>query len=385
MTGRPAQIHPSLRVCQIYNRHKKTRAGASKHYHYVFRSGPLFWSSDMPIVENSEGYRQAYDAALANVPKAVVIQPYSTRSAMTRYIASGDFVKLAVRTKDDYLKYLHSFVDEFGEDSIKMFEEKESQAEIIDWKKQWSHSSKMYDYAGTVATLFLNWAMNAARLIDTHHHVGQKHLYQSDRAEIIWLPAEIQALLDVADEREARVVIAACEGGLTPQDIGILKKHHVQRTPQGRRLFFARTKNNNPVAIPVTPALAELIDTTPEDQEYLVVSKTGKRLTSERASQIIRDLKIRANKAADKDESRIHIRTNLRLYDMRGTAATALLRAGCSLNEIAVTMGWGLRHAANIIEKYAALVPEVTDEVLRKLMAARARAEAAANAAENNE
>ncbi|SFU68152.1 hypothetical protein SAMN04488527_110100 [Aliiroseovarius crassostreae] len=40
---------------------------------------------------------------------------------------------------------------------------------------------------------------------------------------------------------------------------------------------------------------------------------------------------------------------------MRGTAATELLRAGCSLQEIAVTMGWGLRHAGNIIERYAAL------------------------------
>ncbi|MFW2543817.1 hypothetical protein ACN2XU_14320 [Primorskyibacter sp. 2E107] len=52
---------------------------------------------------------------------------------------------------------------------------------------------------------------------------------------------------------------------------------------------------------------------------------------------------------------------------MRGTAATELLCAGCSLNEIAVTMGWGLRHAANIIEKYAAVVPEIADEGLDKL------------------
>jgi hypothetical protein len=38
-------------------------------------------------------------------------------------------------------------------------------------------------------------------------------------------------------------------------------------------------------------------------------------------------------------------------------------------------MGWGLRHAANIIEKYAAIVPEVADEVLAKLTAARRESE----------
>jgi hypothetical protein len=77
------------------------------------------------------------------------------------------------------------------------------------------------------------------------------------------------------------------------------------------------------------------------------------------------------NAAAESDPKAITIRDELRLYDMRGTAATELLRAGCSLNEIAVTMGWGLRHAGNIIEKYAATVPEVADEVLAKLTIAR--------------
>ena len=85
-------------------------------------------------------------------------------------------------------------------------------------------------------------------------------------------------------------------------------------------------------------------------------------------------MKARANEMAKKESSRVHVRDELRLYDMRGTAATELLRAGCSLNQIAVTMGWGLRHAANMIEKYAAVIPEVSDEVLDKLNAAHVSA-----------
>ncbi|MDP2517949.1 hypothetical protein [Shimia thalassica] len=121
----------------------------------------------------------------------------------------------------------------------------------------------------------------------------------------------------------------------------------------------------------MTPALGALIDSTPKDQEFLIVSLEGRKLTPERASGIVRELKLRANGVANIDEAKIHIRDELRLYDMRGTAATELLRAGCSLNEIAVTMGWGLRHASNIIEKYAATIPEVADEVLAKLIEAR--------------
>ena len=52
---------------------------------------------------------------------------------------------------------------------------------------------------------------------------------------------------------------------------------------------------------------------------------------------------------------------------MRGTAATNLIRADCSLREIATYMGWGLRHASNIIETYVRLVPEESDRVAEKL------------------
>ncbi|WP_421906751.1 hypothetical protein [Mameliella sp.] len=48
---------------------------------------------------------------------------------------------------------------------------------------------------------------------------------------------------------------------------------------------------------------------------------------------------------------------------MRGTAATA----GCALKEVAVCMGRGLRHRANFIERDAAQVPQIADEVHNKL------------------
>lgn len=65
---------------------------------------------------------------------------------------------------------------------------------------------------------------------------------------------------------------------------------------------------------------------------------------------------------------KVDARDELRLYDIRGTAAKELLRAGCCVYGIAATKGWGLRHAASVIELYAALAPEVADEVHAKQM-----------------
>lgn len=348
--------------------------GDVRKYHYAYRGGPQFWSSESPFKVGSAEYIHAF--LEASKPQRFKAPSNSGSEIQTGDILDGyrksvHYVSLAARTQSDYDKYLRSFESEFGMDPIKLFEEKESLSEIREWKEQWAHSPKQYDYATSVITRFLNWARDEDAAIVTHHHMNVARIYKSDRSEIIWLPDELQALLSVASEKEERVVVAASEGGLTPQDIGILKREHVQKTPNGRRLFFKRTKSGKPVSIPVTPALGRLIDETPLHQEFLIVSLEGHPLKPERASGIIRELKQRANKLAAQDQSRIHIRDELRLYDMRGTAATELLRAGCSLNEIAVTMGWGLRHAANIIEKYAALVPEVADEVLEKLTVAR--------------
>ncbi|WP_157133206.1 tyrosine-type recombinase/integrase [Roseobacter sp. SK209-2-6] len=363
-----------VKLTGIHRPKKKLSSGEVRTYHYVYRGGPQFWNSASGIKVGSQEYLEAYISKSKPGSMNEASQPESrnaTSAVIRRYKNSAHFKILAPRTKDDYEKYLDSLEEEFGPDPIMMFEEKEALSEIRTWKDQWSHSPRQYDYATSIVTRLLNWAKAEDTSIVTHFHMDIARIYKSKRAHLVWLPEEIQALKDVANERETRIVVAASEGGLTPQDIGLLKREHVQRTPKGRRLFFKRTKTGNPVAIPVTPALAELIDNTPKGQEYLVVSLEGHRLQPERASGIVRDLRNRVNALAKDDPAKYSIRDELHLYDMRGTAATELLRAGCSLEEIAITMGWGLRHASNIIEKYVALVPEKSDEVLRKLAEAR--------------
>lgn len=64
---------------------------------------------------------------------------------------------------------------------------------------------------------------------------------------------------------------------------------------------------------------------------------------------------------------KLQMRSELRLYDARGTAATRLVRAGCSLIELAGHMGWKPQHAAQMLERYAALDPDMTDSILEKV------------------
>jgi hypothetical protein len=58
------------------------------------------------------------------------------------------------------------------------------------------------------------------------------------------------------------------------------------------------------------------------------------------------------------------IEEDLKLHDARGTAATNMLRMGVSLHDLAIIMGWSLRHASNVVESYAAMNPELSSSLI---------------------
>lgn len=139
-----------------------------------------------------------------------------------------------------------------------------------------------------------------------------------------------------------------------------LTQAHVEQTPLGRRLRVRTNKRKRLAHIPISPALAEVIDATPPGRLLILTNAGGNALTPHRASEGVRPWR---DKTKLSDE--------LRLYDARGTAATRLLNAGLSLAEIANHMGWSVRYAANVIEHHARVSPDETDAVLVKLAQAK--------------
>ncbi|WP_237401087.1 tyrosine-type recombinase/integrase [Rhodovulum sulfidophilum] len=194
--------------------------------------------------------------------------------------------------------------------------------------------------AGTHAVRILNWAVQEGKL--TEHHCHKLHrLYDVDRSEIVWTQTDRAAFNAVAPEWVRRILCAACETGLRPADLIKLTPAHVEQTPLGRRLRVRTNKRKRLAHIPITPELAEVIDTTPAGRLLILTNASGNALSPHRASEGVRQWRDKAKLSDD-----------LRLYDARGTAATRLLNAGLSLAEIANHMGWSVRYAANVIEHY---------------------------------
>lgn len=269
------------------------------------------------------------------------------------------------RTCKDYRMWGLRFAREFGDSPATMFEEPESRGLVNDWRREnWGHSPRMYDYAATVVTRILNWAADQGKIRD-HHCRGLSKVYEVDRSEIVWSPEHQKAVLGRAPQWVQRILVAACETGLRPGDLVRLTRASVETTPYGRRIQVKTNKRRRKAYIPVTPAMAELLDATPPDRFLILVSARGKQLTEHRASEGLRQWRDKSGLTPEA------LGFDLRLQDTRGTAATRLLRAGLGLAEIAAHMGWSLRHAAAVIEAYARVSPDETDAILIKLEEAR--------------
>lgn len=345
----PKGVHPVRR---------KRRNGIVYHF-YAWRGGPKFWIS-------AEHYPTdpAFFAAYAEAIKLPKPSTYMTPTMVDDFL-SGPHMPKGERTRADYRRWALRFASAFKDDPAAIFEEPESRGEVNDWRKQWAHSPKQYDYAGAVVTRILNWAWRDAGKIRQHHCAGFAKVYEVDRSEIVWAPAQREAVCAIAPDWIKRILTTACETGLRPGDLIRLSWSHIEDTPKGRRIRVRTNKRKRTATIPVTPEMAAVLDATPRDRLLILTAARGGPLTEHRASEGLRQWRDKAKLTPQA------VGHDLRLQDARGTAATRLLNAGLSLAEIAAHMGWSIRHAAAIIEHYARVSPDESDAVLVKLALAK--------------
>ncbi len=332
------------------HRWKKRLADGSRVEYHSLRGvkASVFWKSTGPVKAGSPQYLEAYQKAARPPP-----DEEKFGSVIDAYFDSGEFRDLSKRTKKDYKRWGDEVRTEFASAPKSAIENPKIRQIAMKWRDQWD--GRNADYAWTVLSLIVSWAYEAGKLQQHHLRRGKKR-YKADRAEIIWTEAEVHRIEATAPEWIWRALRAAVETGLRPGDLVRLNRGHVTKTAAGRRIQIRTNKRGRTATIPVTQAMAEVIDATPNGRMLILVNESGEQLTEGWISKAV----MKARKAAG-------LRPELRLYDARGSAVTRLVIAGATLSEIAHHMGWGLTTAAKMIETYAAMDPDVSDSVLVKL------------------
>ena len=335
---------------------KKLADGSIREHHYVGRGkGSLkFWDSSSNIKVGSPEYTAAFSAASSVATPATG----KFRSVILRFLESQDFTGLAPRTQSDMkISFYHSKngIDrKFGDAPLAAFNDPRIRAKALEWRD--SIGGKVGDDRIRHLQRLVAFALDRT-MISAHRLMNIKSTYKSNRAEIFWMPSETDLFEKSAPAHVWRILAMALETGLRPGDLQQLKREHIHRTPHGQRIVIWTRKRKRLASIPVTARMASLIAETPEVQSHLIVNKGGDPYQHENY----------LGDAISEWRDKLKIRTELRLYDARGTAATRLLDAGAELKEIATHMGWSIKHASEVIERYVALSPAMSDSLAAKL------------------
>ncbi len=339
----------SIKIKGIHRWKKRLADGSRVEYHSLRGvKDSTFWKSTGTIKVGSAEYLRAYQGIAR--PQA---DEEKFGSVIDAFFDSGVFRDLAPRTRKDYRRWGDAVRKKFASAPISAIESPKIRQVAMKWRDQWD--GRNADYAWMVLARIVSWAIDTGKLTQHHMRHGKKR-YKNDRSGIIWTEFEIRKIEATAPEYVARALRAAAETGLRPGDLVRLTRGHIQKSAAGRRVKIRTNKRGRVATIPVTQEMARIIDTTPADRLTILVNEGGEALTVDWLSHIV----MRAREAAG-------LRSELRLYDARGSAVTRLVIAGATLSEIALHMGWSLPTAAKMVEIYSTLDPDLSDSVLIKL------------------
>lgn len=150
------------------------------------------------------------------------------RSIVVAYKASPDYQKLADSTKKQWSRWLDRIAKDFGDLRLAQFDRTDKIRPIIrQWRSQFADTPRTADYAIQVLSRVLSYAVDPLGRIGTNPCKEIKHLYSSDRSEIIWTPSDIAELKAVCSPEVAHFVDVGALTGLRQGDIVRLSWSHV--------------------------------------------------------------------------------------------------------------------------------------------------------------
>lgn len=243
-----------------------------------------------------------------------------------KYKASPEFAALRPRTQADYRRHLDKIIGKFGTLSIAAMAAPQMSEHIYAWRDKLAVSSpRQADYSISVLSAMLAWCLKRG-LISHNRAAGVGDVYNGDRRSKVWTPEHLKKLLSVAPEPICRAAVFAVETGLAQEDLLVLPWTAVQ----GDVIVSRRLKNGVPVAIPISPALRQVMSEGAAGRSVTVLT---------RADGLPWDAKGNGLRAAFREACREADIQGLTFHDLRGTFITRRRTEGWTAEEVALCSG----------------------------------------------
>ncbi|NGO54001.1 tyrosine-type recombinase/integrase [Allomesorhizobium camelthorni] len=322
-------------------------------YWYAWRGGPRLVGEPGSIA-----FLASYNEAIANRQAP---DTGRFRSLVTLYKASPDYKKLADSTRRNWGSWLDRIADHFGELRIAQFDRPEKIRPIIrQWRAKYAETARTADYGMQVLSRVLSYAVDPLGKITSNPCEGIKHLYSSDRSEIIWTDDDIARLKKSCSTEVSYVVDLAAHTGLRVGDLLRLSWSHVGE--DAIVLTTGKSRHQREAIIPLYDELRAVLELIPRRSPVVLTNTKKRPWTVNGLSSSFSDIKKLAwPKGLD-----------LHFHDLRGTAATKFYLAKLTTREIAEIMAWEEDTVERIIRRYVGRGAAIKERI-RRLNEARQR------------
>lgn len=331
------------RLTGLHKTTKRLASGRVAVYAYAFRGGPLVARGEgrglaeaNRAVEADLGTRRALDAIeKGRKPVRVNESRAYIRGLVTAFKASPEWTKLGKSSQTAYAYYLKDFEAEFGDWKVSLFEQAETKVDLIDWRDEWADTPRAADYALQSVGRLFKWArgrgLSSARPTD-----DVERLHESDRSDIIWPEAAIEAILTECSAEVGWAIRLAAETGLRLGDVCRLTWAAIG----SEGTVWKTGKRGRQALVPHTPAMRTLIREVPKKSPIFLTNTRGKPWTVDGLKTMVRDAKRSAGIKG------------LHFHDLRGTAITRVFLVLSDPDALARIYGWDRESVDVLLAKY---------------------------------
>jgi integrase len=335
--------HVRVRLKGVNTARRYRKDGSFALYRYHRASGrPLTGEPGSP--EFIESYAAAERSLLERAKGTI-------NDLVRRFEDSPVFAKMAETTRKEYKRKFKVIEHKWGSAPISAFNEKEFRKDALDWRDEIAkraprEADNLMSALGRVGS----WAFDRGEL-ERNVLDDFPRIYQSDRADKIWLPEHVEAFMRVAEPEMKIALMLAMHTGQRQGDL--------RRLPwsayDGARIKLRQGKGGTNIDIRCTSALKTMLDAMPRKGVVVMTTPSGRPWTKRYFNEHWHETAIAAGV------------TDLHFHDLRGTAITMLAEAGCTPFEIAAITGHTFKHVTHILETYLSRTRHLADAAIIKL------------------
>jgi integrase len=346
-----------MNLVGLYWTQARLANGILVKYYYAWKNGPRIKAK-----YGTQDFIREYNEHIASRKRPAQGLIFTL---IAEFKASSEFKQLGEKTKKDYLRYIKSIEEEFGDMPLEAVEEPGARGEFKSWRDSMAGNPRKADYAWTVLARIFSVAKDRGRITINPCERGGRLYESGDRLDKVWSEAAIGLMVEAASKPLVDALMLALWTGQREGDLLRLKWSDYDgkyiRLMQSKSIRHGKKSRAKRVTIPVSAPLKVYLDAMKEEKRGLFI------LMNTRDEPWTED---GFRSSWSKAFERAKVNEDLTFHDLRGSAVIRLALAGSTVPEIATFTGHSLKDVETILDKhYLGRDVRLAESAARKLEA----------------